>query len=98
MGFYTDAVRFGDLLFVSGMVSIDAEGTLVGEGDMTEQVRQVLRNLQSILESVGATFDDLLKETAYITDMELRRAMHPARAEFYGEGRPASTLVEVSAL
>ena len=98
MGLYTDAVRWGDLLFVSGCGPIDADGALVGEGDLAEQTRQVLRNIGAILATVGAGFDDIVKETAYVTDIGQRRAMHPVRREFFGAARPASTLVEVSQL
>lgn len=98
MGLFTDAVRWGDLVFVSGIAPIDGDGKLVGADDMTEQTRQVMRNIQLVLDHVGATFDDLLRETTYITELERRKEMHPARREFYGAGRPASTLVEVRGL
>jgi enamine deaminase RidA (YjgF/YER057c/UK114 family) len=97
MGLFVDAVRFGDLVFVSGSVGIDADGRLAGP-DIESQTRQMLRNIGAALEAAGASFADVLRETTYVLDIEQRAAMRPVRAEFYGTMRPASTLVEVSAL
>jgi 2-iminobutanoate/2-iminopropanoate deaminase len=94
---YTDAVRFGDLLFVSGLTGHDAEGRLV-DGDAAMQTRQILTNLQLVLAAAGASFADVLKVTVYLTDIEDRTIINPVREEFFGRSRPASTLVEVSAL
>lgn len=95
---YTDAVRFGDLLFVSGIAPFDGEGNVVGEGDVVAQTRQVLQNLLDALRTVGADMGDVLKVTVFLTDVNDRAAINPVRQEFFGDSRPASTLVEVSAL
>ncbi len=95
---YTDAVRAGDLLFVSGFVPVDAEGSLVGDNDVVAQARQVLANLGTVLAAAGATFADVVKVTVYLTDIADRVRINPVRQEFFGQARPASTLVEVSAL
>ena len=95
---YTDAVRAGDLLFVSGFVSVDGEGRLVGGGDVVAQARQVFVNLGAVLAAAGATFADVVKVTVYLTDIADRARINPVRQEFFGDARPASTLVEVSAL
>jgi reactive intermediate/imine deaminase len=95
---YTDAVRFGNTLFVSGMGPLAEDGSLVGEGDVAEQARQVLRNLGAVLRAAGASPADVLKVTVYLTDIGDRALINPVRREFFGEARPASTLVEVSAL
>jgi reactive intermediate/imine deaminase len=95
---YTDAVRFGDLLFVSGAAPFDADGRVVGVGDVVEQTRQVLRNLRAILETVGADLSDVLKVTVFLTNIADRTLINPVRQEFFGDARPASTLIEVSAL
>lgn len=95
---YTDAVRFGNMLFVSGMGPLAEDGSLVGGEDVAEQARQVLRNLGAVLESAGASPADVLKVTVYLTDIGDRTLINPVRREFFGEARPASTLVEVSAL
>ena len=95
---YTDAVRAGDLLFVSGFVPVDGEGRLVGGHDVVAQARQVLANLGAVLAAAGATFADVVKVTIYLTDIADRARINPVRQEVFGEARPASTLVEVSAL
>ena len=95
---YTDAVRAGDLLFVSGFVPVDGEGRLVGGDDVVAQARQVFANLAAVLAAAGATFADVVKVTVYLTDIEDRARINPVREEIFGETRPASTLVEVSAL
>ena len=95
---YTDAVKAGGLLFVSGIVPIDAEGKLVGDGDVAEQARQVFRNMELCLNAAGCGFDDVVKVVHYLLDVDDRPKINPVRMEFFGEARPASTLVEVSAL
>src|SRR6266699_2809105 len=95
---YTDGVRAGDLLFVSGCVPVDGEGRLVGGDDVVAQARQVFANVGAILEAGGASFADVVKVTVYLIDIDDRRRINPVREEVFGETRPASTLVEVSAL
>ena len=95
---YTDAVRFGDLLFVSGIGPFEEDGSMVGRGDAVEQTKQIFRNLDRVLRAAGASAGDVLKVTVYLTDIEDRAAINPVRQQFFGTARPASTLVEVSKL
>ena len=95
---YTDAVRAGDLLFVSGVVPVDGDGGLVGGDDVVAQTRQVFANLAAVLAAAGATFADVVKVNVYLTDIADRARINPVRQEIFGDVRPASTLVEVSAL
>jgi 2-iminobutanoate/2-iminopropanoate deaminase len=95
---YTDAVRAGNLLFVSGCVALDAEGKLVGEGDVVAQARQVFENIGLCLSAAGASFADVVKVTTFLRDIGDRARINPVRQEFFGAARPASTLVEVSRL
>ena len=95
---YTDAVRAGDLLFVSGCVPVDSHGSLVGAGDVVAQARQVFRNLGEVLAAAGAGFGDVVKVTVFLTDIADRARVNPVRQEVFGAARPASTLVEVAAL
>lgn len=95
---YTDAVRYGDLLFISGIAPLDQDSKLVGGDDPAAQTRQILLNMQKILSAAGAGFKDVLKVTVYLTDVDDRAKINPVRQEFFGDARPASTLVEVSAL
>jgi 2-iminobutanoate/2-iminopropanoate deaminase len=95
---YTDAVRWGDMLFVSGLAPLDREGRLVGGADAAAQTRQILDNMKLILAAAGAGFEDVLRVTVYLTDIADRGAINPVRRDYFGAARPASTLVEVSAL
>jgi 2-iminobutanoate/2-iminopropanoate deaminase len=95
---FTDAVRAGNLLFVSGFLPVDGEGRLVGGDDVVAQVRQVFANLGAVLAAAGASFADVVKVTVYLTDIADRVRINPVRQEIFGDSRPASTLVEVSAL
>jgi 2-iminobutanoate/2-iminopropanoate deaminase len=95
---YTDAVRAGDLLFVSGLIGVDAEGRLVGGEDVIAQTRQVFENLRAVLEAAGCGFGDVVKLTIFLTDVDDRPLINPVRQRVFGTARPASTLVEVSRL
>jgi len=95
---FTDAVRAGNLLFVSGIVAVDAEGRLVGGDDVVAQTRQVFRNTGDVLAAGGCAFADVVKVTVYLTSIDDRPSINPVRQEVFGATRPASTLVEVSRL
>ncbi len=94
---YTDAVSFGRLLFVSGRVGIDPESQKL-PADVVDQARQVFSGIGQVLQAAGASFADVLKVTVFLTDINDRPKINPIRREFFGEHRPASTLVEVSRL
>ncbi len=95
---FTDAVRAGELVFVSGIVAVDGEGRLVGGDDVVEQARQVFRNMGDVLAAAGCGFADVVKVTVFLTDVEDRPRINPVRQEVFGDARPASTLVEVPRL
>jgi len=95
---YTDAVEAGGFLYVSGMLPVDAGGELVGADDVIAQTEQVLSNVGTVLEAAGVTFHDVVKVGVYVRDMADRELINAVRRRYFGEARPASTLVEVSAL
>jgi reactive intermediate/imine deaminase len=96
---YTDAVRVeGPLLFVSGVVPVDEDGRLVGGDDIVAQARQVFANMGAVLAAGGSTFADVVKVTVFLTDVDDRARINGVRQDVFGETRPASTLVEISAL
>lgn len=94
---YTDVVVHGDLAFISGCLGVDARGVLAG-ADVESQARQALANLGLALAACGSSPDQVLKVTVYLTDVDDRARVNPARREFFGSTRPASTLVQVGAL
>jgi 2-iminobutanoate/2-iminopropanoate deaminase len=95
---YTDAVRADELLFVSGIVAVDARGELVGGSDVVAQAEQVFALLGRVLAAAGAGPADVVKVTVYLLDVDDRPRINPVRQRFFGAARPASTLVEVSGL
>jgi enamine deaminase RidA (YjgF/YER057c/UK114 family) len=100
---YSHAVRAevgsGRLVFVAGQLATDREGRVVGRGDVAAQAAQALENLRHALEANGATFDDILKVTVFVTDMAAARpALVAARPRYFRGTPPASTLVEVRRL
>ncbi len=95
---YTDAVRFGDLVFISGVVAFDGDGNVVGKGDAAAQTRKIFDNMKQILDHAGCGFADVLTVTVFLTDIDDRPRINPVREQVFGDARPASTLVEVSKL
>ena len=95
---FTDAVAAGDLLFVSGVIAVDESRQLVGGDDVAAQARKVFENMGEVLAAAGCTFADVVKITVFLTDVNDRPLVNPVRQEVFGDTRPASTLVEVSAL
>ncbi len=87
-----------NVIFVSGQVSEDAEGRIVGKGDISLQTEQVFRNMQHVLESAGASLADVIKVTLFLRNMEDRDAVAEVRRRLFEGNVPASTLIEVSKL
>jgi len=97
---YTHVVMgTGRFVAVSGQLALDEDGKLVGEGDPAAQARQVFENLRRCLDAAGATFDDVVKLTFFVTDMAYMPAVRAARDEHISPGRlPAASAVQVAAL
>ncbi|MEW2561619.1 RidA family protein [Streptomyces griseorubiginosus] len=89
----------GRFVAVSGQVALDENGELVGEGDAEAQARQVFENLRRCLAAAGASFDDVVKLTYFVTDLEDIPALRAARAEHIPDDRlPAASAVQVAGL
>jgi len=95
---YSHVVRHNNLLFLSGQVAVDAEGNVVGEGDMNAQLRQVLENMKIALASQGADFSNIVKVTIYTTDMDALLKTGDISREYWTDGTPANTVVQVERL
>jgi enamine deaminase RidA (YjgF/YER057c/UK114 family) len=93
-----DGVRAGDFVFVAGILPVDPRGALVGGSDTVEQARFVLEELGRILRAAGCAARDVVKVCVFLTDVDDRPSINPLRQAFFGDARPASTLVEVSGL
>jgi len=95
---YCDAVRFGNLLFISGMAPLDADLNVIGGDDVAAQAEAVFAALDKVLKQAGASFADILKVTVLLTDVNDRTKINPIRQRYFGSTKPASTLFEVSRL
>ncbi len=93
-GPFSAGIKSGQFVFVAGQVAIDESGKTVGVGDIGAQTRQVLTNIGKVLEAGGATFDDVVKVTVFVTDLSNLAALQAVRPEFFKEPHPASTLVK----
>lgn len=89
------------LIFISGQIALDAQGQLIGKGDLRAQTKQVFENLKTALASAGAGFSDVVKTTMFVVNYkaEMRPALVEVRSQYLPkENPPASTLVGVTAL
>jgi reactive intermediate/imine deaminase len=94
---YTDGVVADGWIWISGMIALDASGALIGGDDVVAQAERVHENIKAVLAKAGAGFEDVVKVTVYLRRIGDRAAVNTVRRRFFGESRPASTLVEVSA-
>jgi 2-iminobutanoate/2-iminopropanoate deaminase len=90
-------VATGPVVYVAGQVAIDEGGAIV-QGDAEAQTRKVLRNLARVVESAGASLDDVVKTMVFLVDIADRDAVGRVREEFFGDPPPANTLLVVAGL
>jgi reactive intermediate/imine deaminase len=98
IGPYSQAVRAGNVLYLSGQIPLDpASGNLV-QGDFTLQARRVFENLRAVLKESGAEFQHVVKATVYLTDLGNFQTLNSIYAEYFGEHKPARSTVGVAQL
>jgi reactive intermediate/imine deaminase len=98
---YSQAWRVDEprsIVYVAGQVAITPDGSVLSDADFHTQARQVFRNLQAVLADAGASFDDVVKVTVYLTDISRLQDYRDVKAEFVTGRQPASTSIEVAAL
>jgi 2-iminobutanoate/2-iminopropanoate deaminase len=98
IGPYSQAIRAGSLLFVSGQIPLDpATGAMV-EGDIAAQTRRVFANLQAILEAAGASFDNVVRTTVYLADMNDFSTVNEIYGTYFSSPAPARATVQAARL
>jgi len=95
---HVTASRRNKMIFVAGQLSTDEKGEIVGRGDMRAQLRQVCENIKAALAAEGATMNDLVQTSTFVTSWEKFREAFDIRHEYLGKTLPTSTTVQVSAL
>jgi reactive intermediate/imine deaminase len=98
VGTYSQAVRTGNLVFISGQIPFVPETMEVVEGDFAARARQVFANLRAIAEAAGSSLDDAVKLTIFLTDLDNFATVNEVMAEFCSEPYPARAAVQVAAL
>ncbi len=95
---YSRAVRIGDLIEVSGTVAVDEDGRLVGGGGVYEQAKYILAKIVTFIEKAGGTKADVIRTRMYVTDISLWEQAGKAHGEFFRDVKPATSMLQVSAL
>ena len=98
MGAYSPAIRAGNLLFVSGQIPIEPKSGTLLTGDITEQTEQVMRNITALLKAAGADFDNVVRTTVFLADMNDFNGMNAVYSKHIVDPPPARATVQVGRL
>ena len=97
IGPYEQAIQVDNFIFVSGQIPLNADGVLV-QGDIVDQTKQIMQNIQAILNEAEASLDDVVKSTIFLTDMQLFGVVNQVYETFFPNQKPARSTVAVKEL
>ena len=98
IGVYSQAIRAGNLVFISGQIPLDPKSMQMVDGDINDHIKQVLTNIKSIVEESGGTMNDIVKINVYLKDLEHFQNVNSVMESYFDEPYPARAAVEVSRL
>ena len=98
IGPYSQGIRAGGLLFVSGQIPLDPATGVMVVGDIADQTRRVFQNLEEILKAAGASFDHVVRTTVYLADMGDFAAMNEVYGTYFSSPAPARSTIQAAAL
>lgn len=98
IGPYSQAIVFNNMVFISGQIAIDPESGKLIEGNIKEQTKQTIRNVENILTAAGSDISKVIKVTVYLKDINEFTAMNEIYEEYFGNSKPARSAIEAAKL
>ena len=98
IGPYSQAIRIGDSLYTSGQIALDPESGIFLSGEIEEETEQTLKNISAILQAGGVNFENVIKTTVYLSDLNDFTRMNQVYEKYFSKNKPARACVQVAAL
>ena len=98
IGPYSQAIRIGDFLYTSGQIALDPESGIFLSGEIEEETEQTLKNISAILQAGGVNFENVIKTTVYLSDLNDFTRMNQVYEKYFSQNKPARACVQVAAL
>ena len=98
IGPYSQAIRIGDFLYTSGQIALDPESGIFLSGEIEEETEQTLKNISAILQAGGVNFENVIKTTVYLSDLNDFTRMNRVYEKYFSKNKPARACVQVAAL
>ena len=98
IGPYSQAIRIGDFLYTSGQIALDPDSGIFLSGEIEEETEQTLKNISAILQAGGVNFENVIKTTVYLSDLNDFTRMNQVYEKYFSKNKPARACVQVAAL